>query len=311
MTSNAIELTDIGFTYPGETVPALDGVSLSVAAGSCFGLLGPNGAGKTTLLSILTGILPVQRGRACIGGHRLPDAQLQRHAALVPQEYAFYGALSARENLDCFAGLYGLRGAQKRARIDFAVQVCALAEVLDKPAARYSGGVKRRLNLAIGLLNKPAILYLDEPTVGIDAQSRHFILESIRQLQREGMTIVYTSHYMEEIQSICDALAVIDHGRLLLSDTLANLLGQDAGNTVRLVLDAPPTTLQRARLAVLGDLQGEGDGQRLQLRLAAGEDLDSLLAAVREAGLGVRQLQYGISRLEDIYLAITEHALRD
>lgn len=253
----AIAVRQVGFSYPGEADPALTDISLTVATGSCFGLLGPNGAGKSTLLSILTGILPPQSGEIMILGQPLARSEnLRRQSALVPQDYAFYPAMTARENLECFAGFYGLRGTEKCDRIDFAVSVCGLGTLLDKRAASCSGGVRRRLNLAIGLLNRPRILYLDEPTVGIDAQSRHFILESIRQLQREGMTIVYTSHYMEEIQAICDTLAIIDHGRLLLHDTLANVLARAAS------LPTPPE-LQNAK------------------------------------------------RLEDLYLSLTQHALRD
>ncbi len=307
---NAIELTDIGFTYPGETRAALTGISLTVPSGSCFGLLGPNGAGKTTLLSILNGILPVQSGHASINGHRLPHPALKQHTAIVPQEYAFYLALSGRENLECFAGLYGLRGTQKQQRIDFAVQVCALESVLDKPAAHYSGGVKRRLNLAIGLLNQPDILYLDEPTVGIDAQSRHFILESIRTLQQNGMTIVYTSHYMEEVQSICDALAVIDHGQLLLTDTVSHLLERNATHTARITLAQAPSATALASLASLGKVEQHGEQLRIELHNAA-DAIDTLIRSLREHDLTVRQLHYGSNRLEDVYLSITEHALRD
>lgn len=309
MTDNAIELTDIAFTYPGAVQPSLQGVSLSVARGSCFGLLGPNGAGKTTLLSILTGILPVQSGSACVNGRTLPDPALKQHTAIVPQDYAFYLALSGRENLECFAGLYGLKGAEKQRRIEFAVQVCALEQVLDQPSAQYSGGVKRRLNLAIGLLNRPDILYLDEPTVGIDAQSRHFILESIRRLQQDGMTIVYTSHYMEEVQSICDALAVIDHGQLLLTDSVANLVERDAAHTARFTLDKAPGDATLAALAALGSVQLEQ--QLLRMELHDGVSLEAAQRMLREHGIGIRQLHYGSNRLEDVYLSITEHALRD
>lgn len=228
-TAAAISARHVGFRYPGEASDALVDVSLSVMRGSCFGLLGPNGAGKSTLLALLTGILPLQAGAIEILGQPVGrNRQLRALSALVPQDYAFYPALTVRENLECFAGLYGLRDGMRRARVDEAVTVCGLESLLGKRASSCSGGVRRRLNLAIGLLNKPQLLYLDEPTVGIDAQSRHFILDSIRQLQRGGMTIVYTSHYMEEIQAICDTLAIIDHGRLLLQDTLANVLAQAA-----------------------------------------------------------------------------------
>ncbi|TNF35842.1 MAG: ABC transporter ATP-binding protein [Gammaproteobacteria bacterium] len=309
MTDNAIELTDIAFTYPGAIRPSLQGVSLSIARGSCFGLLGPNGAGKTTLLSILTGILPLQQGRARIAGLELPDDTLKQRTAIVPQDYAFYMALSGRENLDCFAGLYGLNGAEKQRRIDFAVQVCALGPVLGQPSAQYSGGVKRRLNLAIGLLNQPDILYLDEPTVGIDAQSRHFILESIRDLQHSGMTIIYTSHYMEEVQSLCDALAVIDHGQLLLTDTVANLVERDAACTARFTLDRSPGDATLAALAALGSVHM--DQQQLRMELASPQSLETAQRILREHGISIRQLHYGSNRLEDVYLSITEHALRD
>lgn len=231
----AIEIRQLGFTYPGEAEAALTDISFTIAAGSCFGLLGPNGAGKSTLLSLLTGILPLQSGTVSILGQPLAGistlhqaGQHRKSTSLVPQDYAFYQALTARENLECFAGLYGLSGNTRRERIDFAVTVCGLESLLDKRAAQCSGGVRRRLNLAIGLLNRPRILYLDEPTVGIDAQSRHFILASIQQLQAEGVTIVYTSHYLEEIQAICDALAIIDHGRLLLADTMEHVMERAA-----------------------------------------------------------------------------------
>jgi ABC-2 type transport system ATP-binding protein len=241
----AITASNIRFTYPGDTTPALDNISLSINAGSCFGLLGPNGAGKSTLIALLTGILAPQDGTVHIHGHRLSGIRsrgLYDTVSLVPQDYAFYPSLTVQENLDCFAGLYRLQGATKRERIRFAVQVCGLGELLDRRAATCSGGVRRRLNLALGLLNRPAVLFLDEPTVGIDAQSRHFIMESIAGLQREGMTIVYTSHYMEEIQGLCDTLAIIDHGKLLLQDTLANTMARAADMPV------PPAQQHAKRL---------------------------------------------------------------
>ena len=255
--THAITVNNVSFTYPGEKTPALDTVSLSIPNGSCFGLLGPNGAGKSTLLALLTGILVPQHGEILVNNKPLTNTHaLHNTISLVPQDYAFYPTLTARENLECFAGLYGLYGAKKHERINFAVQFCGLNELLDRRASACSGGVRRRLNLALGLLNRPEILFLDEPTVGIDAQSRHFILESIQRLQREGMTIIYTSHYMEEIQSICDRLAIIDYGKLLLQDTLANVLASAAKMPV------PPN-------------------------------------------------QQNAQRLEDFYLSLTHHALRD
>lgn len=231
----AIRIDHLSFTYAGETQPALHDISLAVTTGSCFGLLGPNGAGKSTLLSLLTGLLPLQQGNLQIYDTALNSNNLAQHTdllrntiSLVPQDYAFYPTLTVQENLECFAGLYHLSGQNKQRAIEFAVQFCGLQDTLHRRAAACSGGVRRRLNLALGLLNQPKILFLDEPTVGIDAQSRHFIMQSIASLQQQGITIIYTSHYMEEIQTICDAVAIIDHGKLLLQDTLTNVMAQAA-----------------------------------------------------------------------------------
>lgn len=252
----AIAVQQLGFSYPGSGKPALSGISMTVRRGSCLGLLGPNGAGKSTLLSLLTGILPRQSGEIHLFGKPLTgDRALRRDFALVPQDYAFYPTLRVRQNLECFAGLYGLRGAHKRERIDEVVAMCRLESVFNQCAAACSGGVRRRLNLAIGLLNQPRLLYLDEPTVGIDAQSRHFILASIKRLREAGMTVVYTSHYMDEVQALCDELVIVDEGRILLQDTLANVMS--------LAEEMPPAAQQSAR------------------------------------------------RLEDFYLSLTQHALRE
>lgn len=225
----AITARNVSFTYHGESQAALNDVSITVPTGSCFGLLGPNGAGKSTLLALLTGILPLQQGDIVFDENvNIDNTDRRKHMALVPQDYAFYPNLTVRENLSCFAALCGFTSASQQTQIDFSVHACGLEDTLSKRAAQCSGGVRRRLNLAIGLLNQPRILFLDEPTVGIDAQSRHFILDTIRQLQQGGMTIVYTSHYMEEIQAICDVLAIIDHGKLLLQDTLGNVLQRAA-----------------------------------------------------------------------------------
>lgn len=309
-TAPAIAVEAVSFCYPGAAQASLSNVSLRVEAGSCFGLLGPNGAGKTTLLSLLNGILPLQQGRIRIQGHSIEDRHfLRRHSAIAPQDYAFYPTLTGRENLDCFAGLYGLRGREKRQHIDQAVAITQLDALLDKPAQAYSGGVKRRLNLAIALLNQPGVLYLDEPTVGIDAQSRNFILDAISQLRREGMTIVYTSHYMEEIQALCDSVAIIDHGRLLLQDSLNGLMQRDHGQQAQLLLDRAPDVAQRQALSTLGQLECEG--ARLRLQLHHDSDAATLTQAVQAQGLQIRQMQFGVNRLEDVYLNLTRRELRD
>ncbi len=206
---DTLNLEGVSFRYPGPGETVLDKVTLVIPAGGIFGLLGPNGAGKTTLISILAGQL---RGRR---PHSL---------GLVPQEYAFYPMLSCAENLRFFGAMQGLDGAPLKERVAAAAAFARIESALARRAGRLSGGLKRRLNLAIGLLGEPEILLLDEPTVGVDPQSRAFLLESIRSLAGAGRTILYTSHYMEEVEAICDHVAIIDHGRVLVSGALSEVI---------------------------------------------------------------------------------------
>ncbi len=212
-----IQIDHLNFVYPKSKEAALDDINLTIARGEIFGLLGANGAGKSTLLSILSGILPLQSGVITAAGMNLREdaKKIKTISAVVPQEYAFYPGLTGRENLEFFAALLCDSAGKRKARVEYSIEVCQLQKHADKPAKHYSGGLKRRLNLAIGLLGEPKILYLDEPTVGIDAQSRHFILELIKKLKADGVTIVYTSHYLEEVEFLCDAVAIIDNGKVI------------------------------------------------------------------------------------------------
>lgn len=219
-----IEIQDLRFRYPGAEREALAGLTLAVRPASLFGLLGPNGSGKTTLISILTGLLDASSGQARIEGKTLPDGSVHGFSALVPQDYAFYPRLTVRENLRCFGGVLRLQGPELAARMAEVMEVAGLKEHVAKRAEHLSGGLKRRLNLAIGLLNRPRLLFLDEPTVGIDPQSRQFILSAIKRLNAAGTTVVYTSHYMDEVQQLCDSIGVLDEGRLLAQGSLEELL---------------------------------------------------------------------------------------
>ena len=220
-----LNLEGVSFRYPGRGETVLDKVTLAIPAGGIFGLLGPNGAGKTTLISILAGQLRGSTGTISAGGEPLEALRRRRpHSlGLVPQEYAFYPMLTCAENLRFFGAMQGLAGARLKERVAAAAAFARVESVLRRRAGRLSGGLKRRLNLAIGLLVDPEIVLLDEPTVGVDPQSRAFLLESIRSL-REGRTIVYTSHYMEEVEAICDHVAIIDHGRVLVSGALSEVV---------------------------------------------------------------------------------------
>jgi ABC-2 type transport system ATP-binding protein len=223
----------------GETL-AVDGISFEVEEGEVFGLLGPNGAGKTTTISMLTGVLEPTSGTARIGGHDLltEPAEVKRVNGLVPQDLALYPTLSARSNLQFFGRIYGLRGRELRERVDDVLAIVALADRADEAIEKYSGGMKRRVNIAAGLVHQPRLLFLDEPTVGVDPQSRNHIFESVQRLNRERqMSIIYTSHYMEEVELLCNRVAIVDQGRIIALDTIRNLVAMLGGGVIQLGLE--------------------------------------------------------------------------
>lgn len=211
-----IEIKDLSFSYAKEKV--LNHIDLTIDKGELFGLLGANGAGKTTLISILNGLQKEYEGAVFVDGMKLKTSlkKIQTISSLVPQSLAFYPNLTAYENLEFFGSLYGLSGIKLKEKIGYALEITSLKKVVNQKAVNYSGGLKRRLNIAIGLLNEPRILYLDEPTVGIDPQSRNYILQMIKKINQEKkMTVIYTSHYMEEVEFLCDRVCIIDKGKVL------------------------------------------------------------------------------------------------
>jgi ABC-2 type transport system ATP-binding protein len=232
---------------------AVGGINFAVEEGEVFGLLGPNGAGKTQTISMLTGIIPPTEGTARIAGH---DIRTDMRAAkkingLVPQDLALYPTLSARANLDFFGRIYGLRGKELKARVEDVLRIVALTDRADDAVEKYSGGMKRRVNIAAGLLHQPRLLFLDEPTVGVDPQSRNHIFESVMRLNRDrGMTIVYTSHYMEEVELLCNRVAIIDRGQIIAMDTINDLIGLLGGGVIHVGLQQVTDELV-AKLAAL------------------------------------------------------------
>jgi len=227
---------------------AVKGVTFSVEEGEVFGLLGPNGAGKTTTISMLTGILPPTAGTARIGGYdvRTQMAQAKTLNGLVPQDLALYPTLSARANLEFFGRIYGLSGRDLKQRVSDVLRIVSLTERADQPIETFSGGMKRRVNIAAGLVHQPRLLFLDEPTVGVDPQSRNHIFESVLRLNRErGMSIIYTSHYMEEVELLCSRAAIIDEGRIVALDTIKNLIGLLGGGVIHVGVErADPAILE-------------------------------------------------------------------
>jgi ABC-2 type transport system ATP-binding protein len=220
-----IRLENLHHRYRPDIPPALDGVSIDIVHGSIHGLLGPNGAGKTTLISLLAGLLTPQEGRITIGGELLDDWRAARPNAIaqIPQDYAFYPMLTVAENLAFFAGVQGLPRQERQHQCARALAFSRLETVANQRAGELSGGLRRRLNLAIGLTGEPDILLLDEPTVGVDSQSRSFLLEAVRQFALSGRTVLYTSHYMEEVEAICSDVSIIDHGKVLLAGPIAEV----------------------------------------------------------------------------------------
>jgi ABC-2 type transport system ATP-binding protein len=292
---------------------ALEQVSLHVEDGEMFGLLGPNGAGKTTLLSILSCLIPASAGEARILGRTVgtEDRELRRHIGIVPQELALYDELTAEENLAFFGGLYGLGGAALRQRCAEVLESVALTDRADDRVETFSGGMKRRLNLGVALMHQPRLLMLDEPTTGVDPQSRNRIFEEVRRLNAAGTTIVYTSHYMEEVQALCRHIGIIDHGRLIACDTLPGLLQRFEGLMELRV--RPNTAPLRDRLAVLPGVRlSEQDKETLLLQCTDIKGtLPRVIALLNEEKVELVGLETEEPTLERVFLHLTGRALRD
>lgn len=219
----AVAASGVVYRYAGQAEPALRGVDLQLRRGHAIGLLGPNGSGKSTLITMLAGLRAPQQGRITV------TPTDRRRVAWVPQEYAFYLDLTGRENLRFFASMLDVREPEASHRIDAAVATCRLGEFLDRRARHCSGGVRRRLNLAIALLQEPEVLLLDEPTTGVDPQSRAFLLDRVRELVAGGTAVLYATHYMEEVSAVCSDIVLLDHGQVLAAGDLPTLL-RDSGS---------------------------------------------------------------------------------
>ena len=305
-----LEVRGLGKDYGRRT--AVRAIDLTIEAGTIVGLLGPNGAGKTTTISMIAGVLTPSRGTATIGGHRVGTTgnEGKRALGLVPQDLALYEPLTAAQNLTFFGSLYDLRGAALAERLDWALGVVGLRERDHDRVATYSGGMKRRLNLAAGLLHRPKLLILDEPTVGVDPQSRNHIFATVRALRAEGLAVLYTSHYMEEVAELCDRVAIMDDGEIVAAGTIAELTARHGGaGKVELELGGDEVVLMAARAMAARHGAVEGSGERL--RLPRPRSLAPLLADVESAGATVVAMHTVTSDLQAVFLALTGHSLRD
>jgi ABC-2 type transport system ATP-binding protein len=332
----------------GDTT-AVDGVSFGIHDGEIFGLLGPNGAGKTTTISMIDCLLAPTDGDVIVDGAsvRSDATRVKRAIGVVPQDIALYPTLSAIENLRFWGRMYGLTGRQLDERTDEALELAGLADRAKERIEKYSGGMKRRINIAAGVMHHPRVLLMDEPTVGIDPQSRNHILETVKELNRRGMTVLYTSHYMEEVEFLCDRVAIVDHGRVIALgtiDELKRLVGDE--NVVTISVESMPAgavDVLRALSGVDGvlmgaasddDEEGEDDAKKSAAPAVAEPDagsdaatdsgatvrvlskdasgiLASVVTALTDAGARITAIDVREPDLESVFLHLTGKSLRD
>ncbi|OYU26641.1 MAG: ABC transporter ATP-binding protein [Burkholderiales bacterium PBB2] len=295
---------------------AVRGISLQVSAGEVLGLLGPNGAGKSSTIAMLAGLSRPDGGSVTVGGTALAQDEFgyKRRIGLVPQELALFEDLPALANVELFGALYELPAAQIRARaLEVLAQVGLADRAQDKPAS-FSGGMKRRLNIACALIHGPELLLLDEPTAGVDPQSRNAIFEQLEALKRAGMALVYTTHYMEEVERLADRVLIIDHGQQVAHGSLAELYRLlPAAETLSLELEREiDSNLEATLRALPGVQQLQRRGSQLQLGLSdLGQGSAAVLGALAAAGVAPRHISSGRANLEDVFLSLTGRQLRD
>jgi len=313
-----VEVRELRKQYdPPEGVLAVDAVSFAIEKGEIFSLLGPNGAGKSTTISMLSCLLKPTDGDAFVCGHSVvEDPQAVKESiGVVPQDIALYGDMTARENLQFWGTMYGLSGAELKQRVDEVLGLITLVERQKDRVEKFSGGMKRRVNIGAALLHKPKVLYLDEPTVGIDPQSRRAILDGILALREQGMTILYTTHYMAEAQELSDRIGIIDHGKLIALGTheeLVKLVGEKA--EVHLGVDKHLQEVSERWCALAGVAHSEVDDESMEITVLvddADEALPRLFDAARPLGVRITSVNVVEPNLETVFLHLTGRALRE
>ncbi len=296
-------------------VPAVCEISFSLPRGEIFGLLGPNGAGKSTIISMLSGLLPPTEGQITIDGLDLTRnlSEAKARIGLVPQDIALYPTLSAWDNLIFWGQIYGLHGKALRRRAGEVLEIVQLADRAKDPVSIYSGGMKRRINLAVGLLHRPEILFLDEPTVGVDPQSRNAIFESVEALNRAGLTVIYTTHYMEEAERLCQRVAIIDHGQIIALDTPANLIRGQGLSLIRLsILDEQIDVVEEQVRTMPLAREVRRRCQTLDIQVQESQQaLMGVLQITQALTAQVTALEIMEPNLETVFLNLTGKSLRE
>ena len=290
-------------------VVALDDVSFEVTKGETFGLLGPNGAGKTTAIKLLCGLLKADDGTVSLDGKTDPTlAEVRLSLGVVPQALAIYEELSAEENLRFFGRMYGLSGRKLKDRVQNCLEIAGLEQRGKDRASKYSGGMKRRLNMVCSLLHEPILLLLDEPTVGVDPQSRNLIFDTIEAMKERDRTIIYTTHYMEEAQRLCDRVAILDHGKILDMDTVDNLITRHGGQS-HVEAEFEEKLSDPEKITNFVKVENLQLGEK-SVRFATSQPMESL-AALNRSGVRFRTLKVQTADLEDVFLNLTGRRLRD
>ncbi|MBU3130929.1 ABC transporter ATP-binding protein [Clostridium gasigenes] len=292
---------------------AVDGVNFCINEGEIFGLLGPNGAGKSTIISMITGLIKSSEGETIFEEKESKINKWKQNIGLVPQDFALYFDLSAEENIKYFCSLYGFRGEDLKKRVDNALEFVGLLDVRGKRVNQFSGGMKRRLNMACAIAHTPKLIIMDEPTVGIDPQSRNHILESVKKLRDEGATIIYTSHYMEEVDEICDKIAIMDHGKIIAegnSEYLKSLVSDK--NIYSITLKNKIEGIETALKAVTGIEKVIATENELKCYyLKESNVIEGLVAAISKKNGVVENIKNETPSLETVFLALTGKKLRD
>lgn len=293
----------------------IDFLQLTIEKGEIFGLLGPNGAGKSTTINMISGLLPMDRGEIEVDGISVKKKPLEvkKRIGVVPQEIAIYDTLTAKENVTFFARLYGLRGVQLRESVLEALAFVGLLDRQNEKPRSFSGGMKRRLNIACAIMHRPKLLIMDEPTVGIDPQSRNHILDAVKKLKADGTTIIYTSHYMEEVSALCDRIAIMDHGKLIAIGRMDELRRQFAAEeritfTVSTVNDAALSELQRH--PKVKSVRVTGNTIDLSLPSAQAY-LQDMLYILAKHQVTIHAMSVQEANLESLFLTLTGRSLRD